>query len=74
LEAVCRRGQDDRRRVRIAAQLERQALILEVDEERAIVLAPIGVTTAGSARIPAVAGVDFLFGRRPFARLFGTTR
>src|SRR3546814_17736884 len=55
------RGQHNRCNVPVAAQFKRQALIFEVDQERAIVVATIGVATGDAAGIAAVASVDFLF-------------
>src|SRR3546814_8066389 len=43
------RGQHNRCNVPVAAQFKRQALIFEVDQERAIVVATIGVATGDAA-------------------------
>src|SRR3546814_15954209 len=68
------RGQHNRCNVPVAAQFKRQALIFEVDQERAIVVATIGVATGDAAGIAAVASVDFLFRGFRLARLFRTAR
>jgi hypothetical protein len=53
---------------------ERHSLILEVNEERAVIVALIEVATAGASRHGVVAGMDFLFAWRGFLWLFGTSR